>query len=31
MDVPSSTRPVTENEIISYIDKRLEEEYYWLE
>ena len=31
MDVPSSTRPNTENEIISYIDKRLEEEYYWLE
>ncbi|MBO7190106.1 MAG: PDZ domain-containing protein [Alistipes sp.] len=31
MDVPSSTQPTTENEIISYIDKRLEDEYYWLD
>lgn len=31
IDMPSSTQPSTDNEIISYIDKRLEEEYYWLE
>lgn len=31
IDVPSSTQPGTDNDIISYIDKRLEEEYYWLE
>ena len=31
IDAPSSSKPATENEIISYIDQRLEEEYYWLD
>lgn len=31
MDAPSGARPAADSEIISYIDKRLEEEYYWLD
>ena len=31
MDVPSSGRPISEDAIISYIDQRLEQEYYWLD
>lgn len=31
IDVPSSSRPTTEDAIISYIDQRLEQEYYWLD
>lgn len=31
IDEPSSSKPSTDNEIISYIDQRLEDEYYWLD
>lgn len=31
MDMPPAPRPNGDSEIISYIDKRLEEEYYWLD
>ncbi|MBR5595560.1 MAG: PDZ domain-containing protein [Alistipes sp.] len=31
IDVPSNGRPATEEAIISYIDQRLEQEYYWLD
>lgn len=31
IDAPSSSRPATEDAIISYIDQRLEQEYYWLD
>ena len=31
VDVPSSNRPTTEDAIVSYIDQRLEQEYYWLD
>ena len=31
IDVPSNGRPATEDAIISYIDQRLEQEYYWLD
>ena len=29
--MPSSGRPISEDAIISYIDQRLEQEYYWLD
>ena len=31
IDAPSNGRPATEDAIISYIDQRLEQEYYWLD
>lgn len=31
IDAPSNARPNTEDAIISYIDQRLEQEYYWLD
>lgn len=31
IDAPSNARPNTEDTIISYIDQRLEQEYYWLD
>ena len=31
IDAPSGSRPTTDNAIISYIDQRLEQEYYWLD
>lgn len=31
IDVPSGGRPISEDAIISYIDQRLEQEYYWLD
>ena len=31
IDAPSGSRPTTDNAIVSYIDQRLEQEYYWLD
>ena len=31
IDAPSNSRPATDGAIISYIDQRLEQEYYWLD
>lgn len=31
IDTPPAPRPKGDSEVISYIDKRLEEEYYWLD
>ena len=31
IDAPSSSRPTTQDAIVSYIDQRLEQEYYWLD
>jgi hypothetical protein len=31
IDLPSGGRPASDDAIISYIDQRLEQEYYWLD
>lgn len=31
VDIPPTPRPKGDSEVIAYIDKRLEEEYYWLD
>lgn len=31
IDAPSSSKPATDSELITYIDQRLEDEYYWLD